>query len=127
MINWGNEYRKPLCLDVLLGACIVTDVHMRDVCGRSRRSRLVLTRQLYVYVARKVTIASYPEIARGLRRMSHSACHDAAALIGMQIASGQSRFIGDVEHKVSELVDRVADATVRVQCARMSREEVQGV
>jgi chromosomal replication initiation ATPase DnaA len=58
--------------DILDAVAFECDCQVRDLTGRGRHRRLVLGRELVVELARRHTVMSYPEIADGLGRKSHS-------------------------------------------------------
>lgn len=58
--------------DILDAVAFECDCQVRDLVSRGRHRRLVLGRELVVELARRHTVMSYPEIADGLGRKSHS-------------------------------------------------------
>jgi chromosomal replication initiator protein len=66
-----------------------------DVLGTSRHRRVVLARSLVVHLAREMTTQSFPEIARGLGRDTHSTAHTAAKRVEQMLADGERVETGD--------------------------------
>ncbi len=64
---------RPVDLRTLIdAACEVLSVDVGEVLGRGRHPRVVLARSVVSLLARRATTMSFPEIARGLGRASHS-------------------------------------------------------
>jgi len=108
---------RPVRLEeVLEAACAETGVTRDEVLSTSRHTRVVLARGLMGLVARGVTSASYPEIARAIGRKNHSTVITACLRVEKQIASGAGVTLtpGAGETPVADVYDRVR--------ARLSRE-----
>lgn len=65
--------RRPIQIATIIAeVCRPLQVDPTDLGGRGRHKRVVLARSLIVYLARKLTTLSFPEIARALSRPNHS-------------------------------------------------------
>lgn len=69
--------------------CGELGVRFDEVLGTTRRPAVVLARSLIVYVARRTTGLSFPEIGRGLGRPGHSTAITAFQRIERQLEAGQ--------------------------------------
>lgn len=65
----------PRLSEIFQACCETIGVFRADVFSGGRSKRLVLTRRLYVGSARRMTIASYPEISAVLGRRTHSTAY----------------------------------------------------
>lgn len=64
---------RPVALSAIPQAvCRALRVDFGEYCGTGRHKRVVLARAVTVHVARAMTTASYPEIARAMGRPNHS-------------------------------------------------------
>lgn len=57
---------------IISRVCDVLGVEYADLIGVERRRRVVLAREMVSYLARRLTTLSYPEIARGIGRPTHT-------------------------------------------------------
>lgn len=71
--------------DVLEVTCKHVGVETKNVLGPSRHRHLVLARSLAIYLARKLTSMSYPEIADAMHRSNHSTIITACQRMEKQI------------------------------------------
>ncbi len=58
--------------EILAAVCAVCDVTEREVTGKVRHSDLVFARRVCVVVMRRLTSASFPEIAEAMGTTNHS-------------------------------------------------------
>lgn len=87
--------RRPITLTTILAeVCRELRVERDEVMGRGRHKRVVMTRALVTLLARRMTTASFPEIARALGRPNHSTVITAYRRIEGQIAEGELVALG---------------------------------
>lgn len=100
---------------VALAVCGELGVRFEEVLGTTRRPPVVLARSLIVYIARKTTGLSFPEIGRGLGRPGHSTAITAHQRIERELAAGRSlepsRY--GVAGTLADLCERLAQAVRR--------------
>jgi chromosomal replication initiator protein len=95
--------------NVVALVCERFGVTMSEVGGRGRHARVVLARAVATHLARKLTSASYPEIARALGRPNHSTVITAYERLKTQLRAGMKADLGDgrgetiVEQVIAEL------------------------
>lgn len=105
-----TRLRRPIRLNQILDeVCRSLDIEPADVLGRGRHRRVVLARAMTTLLARRITTCSFPEIARGLGRPSHSTVVTAHQRILSQLKAGElvrvgARFDGAT---IEEVVDRL--------------------
>lgn len=63
---------KPTCRDILVATSAAFRLPISTILGRSRAYHIARFRQLAMYVARRRTDASFPQIARYFGRMDHT-------------------------------------------------------
>jgi chromosomal replication initiator protein len=111
--------RRPIPL-ALLAAEITRalGVEVADLSGKGRHKTVVLAREMTVHLARRLTTASFPEIARSMGRENHSTALTAHKRLETALAAGElpkadlpQEFVGLT---LAELADRLA---ARVQRA----------
>lgn len=104
MLRKMERTNRPIRMSVIIAViCEQLKVSMGDVCGSARQQRIVLARGLIAHVARDLTTASYPEIAKALGRKYHSTVHTAAGRLERQLQDG-TRF---EDESLVELVARL--------------------
>jgi chromosomal replication initiator protein len=104
--------RRPIRADAIAGeVCRAMGVESQELCGRGRHARVVLARALAVYLCRRLTTLSFPEIARALGRPNHSSVITAFRRVEGQMRDGVSLpdlgglALGDL---AAQLEDRLA-------------------
>lgn len=100
--------------DVLDVTCRQVGVESKSVLGPSRHRHLVLARSLAIYLARKLTSMSYPEIADAMHRSNHSTIITACQRMEKQIKA----------NKPLLLPGRVDQITPSQLCEEIRREIV---
>lgn len=75
--QWAPEAPVPVST-VVECVCLRTGVGKAELAGPSRHRRITIARSLVAHLARSLTTASYPEIARAMGRRNHSSIHAAA-------------------------------------------------
>jgi chromosomal replication initiator protein len=70
--------------------CAALSVRFEEVLGSTRRPAVVLARSMIVYVARKTTGLSFPEIGRGIGRPGHSTAITAFQRLEKQLVTGEA-------------------------------------
>jgi hypothetical protein len=75
---------------IVESVCASVGVTIPEVCSRSKHWNIVHARAIAVHLARKYTSASFPEIARQLGRLNHSAVITAAQRIQKRIKDGET-------------------------------------
>jgi len=104
--------RPPVRFHIILSTvCRAVGVSQDDVLAKGRPAPVVLARSVCVFMARKLTKMSYPEIATSLARPNHSTVITAyqrivAAIAGAEVAALASATPGEVL-TVAGLVDRL--------------------
>jgi chromosomal replication initiator protein len=87
--GWGGG-RRPIPLTTI--AAEVSrglGVEVSDLMGRGRHRTVVLAREVTVYLARRMTTCSFPEIARALGRENHSTVLTAHKRLEGMLAAGE--------------------------------------
>jgi chromosomal replication initiator protein len=79
---------------VIEGVCRFMGVGGAEFSGRGRHRRVVLARALVALISRKLTTASYPEIASAMGRPNHSSIITAVRRIERQIADEERVAVG---------------------------------
>lgn len=79
---------------VIQAVCEHLGVGSADFSGRGRHRKVVLARALVVLLARRLTTASFPEIARAMHRPNHSSIITAMRRIERQIAGKERVAVG---------------------------------
>ncbi len=83
--------RRPIPLaQILAEVCRRLGVDQGELLGKGRHKSVVLGREMTVYVCRKLTTCSFPEIARAMGRSNHSTVLTAHKRLETQIALGGS-------------------------------------
>jgi hypothetical protein len=87
--------------------CRTLGVEFEELSGNGRRPAVVLARGIISHLARKMTVLSFPEIARGLGRPTHSTIIAACNRLKSQMApeSQVCVDIGGTVFTIRELVD----------------------
>ncbi len=101
---------RPIRIEeVLDSVCQYLGVHPDQVRGRGRQRPIVLARQLTVYLAKRLTHMSYPEIARALGRSNHSTVITADQRMDRQYDANQPQQLPGRTEPVGsvELVERL--------------------
>ncbi len=75
--QWAPEAPVPVST-VVECVSLRTGVSRSELAGPSRHQRITIARSLVAHLARSLTTASYPEIARAMGRRNHSSMHAAA-------------------------------------------------
>jgi hypothetical protein len=97
---------------VVDSVCASIGVTIPEACSRSKHANIVQARAISTWLARKYTIASFPEIARQLGRLNHSSVVTAYYRVEKQVETGATvqhtnaalaRFVGQ---KVSLLIEK---------------------
>ena len=108
----GRGGAAVLQLDTIVAhVCGVLDVEFEELCGKGRRPVVVLARGLVVHLARRHTHLSFPEIARGIGRPTHSTCVHGAqrlqAALDMEPAKQPRVLVGTEALYITELYRRL--------------------
>ena len=87
----------PIRIGAIIDAvCASTGVQAEELVGQGKHRRVALARALVAWLARQHTSMSFPEIARTLRRNSHSSVHASVAKIDCMIQANESVDAGAV-------------------------------
>ncbi len=106
---------KPVKLEAILDqACESLGVQQTDLYGRTRHRRVVLARTLVAYLCREMTTRSYPEIARAMRRPTHST-----------IVAAKQRYDAQVQREEIVAVGCGLDGLTMGQLAERVRAEIE--
>lgn len=80
--------RRPIRVDAIAAeVCRTLGVEYSDMCGRGRHARVVVARALTVWLSRRLTTMSFPEIARAMGRPNHSSVITSYRRIEGQLAA----------------------------------------
>ena len=102
---------KTLRLDQITGhVCRVLGVEFEELTGNGRRPQAVLARSLISHLARRLTTLSFPEIARGIGRPTHSTIIAACQRLQAQMNAEAPPTVdlGGTVLTVKELCERLA-------------------
>jgi chromosomal replication initiator protein len=104
---------RTLKLDQITAhVCRVLGVEFDELTGNGRRPQVVLARSLISHLARRLTTLSFPEIARGIGRPTHST-----------IIAACQRLQGQMDSETPPTVDLGGTVlTVKELCERMAGE-----
>jgi chromosomal replication initiator protein len=105
----GNA--RTLKLDQITAhVCRVLGVEFDELTGNGRRPQVVLARSLISHLARRLTTLSFPEIARGIGRPTHSTIIAACQRLQAQMDSPTPPTVdlGGTVLTVKELAERMA-------------------
>jgi len=94
----ANRPRRPIPVEAIADAvCKALRVGLTEFAGSGRHKRVVLARSITALLARRLTTASFPEIARATGRPNHSTIVTAHQRLARQIedesASGSSLLV----------------------------------
>jgi len=105
--------RRPVRLEAIVAhTCRLLGVDLGEFTGTGRQPRTVLARSITAYLARRLTSMSYPDIARGMGRPSHSTIIAAAQRLEQQLAAADGSSVPGLDLTIGELCDRLAAAVV---------------
>lgn len=108
---------KPVRIETIIEhTCACLRVEPSDVFGRTRHRRVVLARTLISYLSREMTTRSYPEIARAMRRPTHST-----------IVAARQRFVVKIRDHEIVTVGSPVDGLTMGQLADRVRAEIESV
>jgi chromosomal replication initiator protein len=79
--------RRHSIRDVQQAACEAFDLSLEELLSETRTNRVVWPRQVAMYLARELTDATLPTIARQFRRKNHTTVMHACARTGERIAA----------------------------------------
>jgi chromosomal replication initiator protein len=108
--------RRAVTLNAILDTvCEQVGVSREQVLANGRHRDVVLARALVVHLARQMTSMSFPEIAAGMRRTSHSTTITAAQRIARQIQDNEPVQVPALGQAMPlpELVERIRRAVTR--------------
>ncbi len=78
----ATHARTPVRIaDIIDQVCLIMDLDTAHVAGQSRHRHIIFARALIAWLARHHTSMSFPEIARAMKRNSHSVIHNGATRI----------------------------------------------
>ncbi len=63
---------KPMLAEIQQAACEYFGLQRREILSISRERRIARPRQIIMYLAREMTIRSYPEIGKSLGGLDHT-------------------------------------------------------
>lgn len=113
----GGAPSRPVRLeDIIAGVCASLEVSPTEFRGRSRHRRVVLARWISAHLARELTTASFPDIARAMGRPTHSTIIAACKRLAEEIRQGAP----------SALEGELAAVPVRDLCERARMAVLQG-
>ncbi len=107
----GPGIKPPLRFHQILSAvCQAAGVSQDQVLAKGRPAPVVLARSVCVFIARKLTKMSYPEIASHLARPNHSTVITAFQRISRAILTGETAILASGARSSGELNDDTAAA-----------------
>lgn len=86
--RWGGGRRPIPLASIAAEVSKALGVEVSDLMGRGRHRTVVLAREITVYLARRMTTCSFPEIARAMGRENHSTVLTAHKRLEDMLASG---------------------------------------
>lgn len=103
---------RPVQLSGIVdAACNRLDISRTEIVGGSRKGRASLGRSVVSFLAKEMTPASYPEIARGLGLASHASVHRAVQTTRRRVDGGDRvRDVDGGQVELRELIDQVRHA-----------------
>lgn len=108
--------RKAVRFETILATVVdFLKIERARVVGTGRHPHVVMARALVIYLARKMTMMSYPEIAVAMSRRNHSTIITAAQRIEKQLTANPTVLMpATMEHvPLAELVEHLKRAVVR--------------
>ena len=110
--------RKAVRFHVILS--VIADqfgINREKILGSSRHQHIVLARGLVVYLARKLTAMSYPEIAAAMKRKNHSTAITAIQRIERELAKNEILILPSSMEptSLSDLIDHLEYAIRKAQ------------
>ena len=106
-----QEVHRPVTVGRLVTAtCQVLRIEASELAGPRRASRLVAGRGLVAVLARELTNASYPEIARALSRKTHSSVHASVRRVRRELEAGHTIELGGEPVLLEHLCDQIRRA-----------------
>ena len=102
--------KRAVSFDNILNTIIDQVKIERDqIMGNSRHRQIVLARSLLIYLAREMTMMSYPEIASAMGRRTHSTIITAAQRMTKQVAQNPTLLLPAISEPISlvEFIERL--------------------
>ena len=110
----GYQRREVHCpvtiVQLVTAACQVLRIDPSELTGPRRASRLVAGRGLVAFLARELTNASYPEIARALSRKTHSSVHASVRRVRRELETGHTIELGGEQVLLEHLCNQIRRA-----------------
>lgn len=110
VVSRPGQAGRTLKLEQIIGhVCRVLGVEFDELTGNGRRPQVVLARSVISRLARRLTTLSFPEIARGIGRPTHSTIIAACQRLEAQMASETPPTVdlGGTVLTVKELCERM--------------------
>ncbi len=86
---------------IMKEVCIRTGVSREQILSETRQQRLVMPRQIVMYLARRMTRNSYPAIGKRLARHHTSVMHGATRIAGLRAISPEmDRVLTELETEI---------------------------
>jgi chromosomal replication initiator protein len=105
---------RPVRMHIIIAqTCAAIGVESADLAGKTRHKRVVLARELIIYIARALTTQSFPDIARALGRPSHST-----------VITAYQRFCKQLESDEAVTLEHAAEPTTLSVLTRQLVEAV---
>ena len=109
---------KPIAItieDIIAGVTMATDIPRDVLMSKSRKPRTVLARSAAWYLAKKMTVASYPDIAAAFGRPTHSTIVEGVKRVHDQIDAGHAvEGFGALDGSMGSFVEFLRVAAVDV-------------
>jgi len=100
--------QRPVRLEQIIRVvCERLRVDRSELSSAKRHRRVVLARSVVIYLARRLTTLSYPELARGLGRSNHSTIVTAARRVEKQVQQREAVSLTGPEADEEELPRRM--------------------
>ena len=96
--------RRPSLFEISAAVCRVYRIGFGDLCGSGRTRELIEAREVYIYLARELTIHAYTTASAHLGKASHS-----ARLESMQRAVARYRADSEFRAKVERAREILRD------------------
>lgn len=120
---------KPTRLEAVIDVvCAMLRVDRQGLASKSKHWRITLAREVIVYVARKHTTASYPDIARACGSPNHSTSISAMMRIESKLFHDPSQTIGTQQDpQTVSINDLVVKATTKARALSRGTESINAV
>lgn len=93
--------------EIVSAVCEQYDLHALDLLSRRRTRAVMLPRQLTMYLAKELTLKSYPEIARAMGGRDHTTVMHAHKKVAQLLANGDNELKSNTDFLRTKLEEGV--------------------